>query len=594
MKRNLRILDRVQVKSPCTEDWNEMVGNGEVRFCSHCSQHVHNLSAMTRREAEALVLKSNGNLCIRYLRRPEDQQIVTLPDWMDRPALRRIVLPVAAGVMAMVLNTVPSLAQNSPLAKPAIQITDPARGKSSFQAAELEGGIRLEGVIKDPSGAFLPGVTVTCTNSVTKESLVTTSDEKGYFRLGFLVGGEFTIRYERPGFLVAEFSVWGGNRGEEITLQPDTGQITFCPAGEIIIEKNNDLEEGTNSLGDSDELFHSKAFIPEMVTPLIQSERNQEVLQSRGNDPLSLSVRQPLPAFDVTNQRTGVYGTVQDPTGAVITGAQVTLTNLETNQSQSTQSAETGWFQIEGIQNGIYRLSVKVKGFVTTGIESLELKFDQGKEINPVLQAMGEMGGFIITTDSLIDTETQAELQTEMALDETKIQSIFLQQVEAGDKSAVLGLLKQGMSPDARNEFGETALMLVGSSKTIAKYLVRNGADVNARNQVGTTPLMYAMLQEKTFIPKLLIAGGADVNAADQWGRTALMIAAFEGKTKFIKLLIAAGAETEVRDQFGKTARDYARDAEQKEAAKILMEELYKKWLSEDVSILVSAEDHNR
>ncbi|HMW02452.1 MAG TPA: ankyrin repeat domain-containing protein, partial [Acidobacteriota bacterium] len=145
--------------------------------------------------------------------------------------------------------------------------------------------------------------------------------------------------------------------------------------------------------------------------------------------------------------------------------------------------------------------------------------------------------------------------------------------------------------PDARNEFGETALMLAGNSKTIAKYLVRYGADVNARNQILTTPLMYAMLQDKLFIPKLLIAGGADVNATDQWGRTALMVAAFEGKTKFIKLLIAAGAEAEVRDQFGKKALNYAIDAEQKEAAKILREEMYKKWLSGYVSILIPVEE---
>ncbi len=149
-------------------------------------------------------------------------------------------------------------------------------------------------------------------------------------------------------------------------------------------------------------------------------------------------------------------------------------------------------------------------------------------------------------------------------------ESGLLQAVEDGNASVVLTFLKQGIQPNRRNEHGETALMLVGNSKTIAKYLVRYGADVNARNQVGTTPLMYAMLQDKTFIPKLLIAGGADVNAADQWGRTALMIAAFEGKTKFIKLLIKAGADVGMKDQFGKTALDYARDANQSGVVKLL------------------------
>ncbi|HMZ79414.1 MAG TPA: carboxypeptidase-like regulatory domain-containing protein, partial [Acidobacteriota bacterium] len=199
MGRSLTLLDRVQVKSPCTEDWNEMVGNDQVRFCSHCSKHVHNLSAMTRREAEELVLKSNGNLCIRYIRRPEDQQIVTLPDWMDRPALRRIALPIAAGVMAVALNTPPSMAQNSPSAKPAIQVSDPARGKSSFQAAGLKSELSLEGVVKDTTGAVLAGAKVKCTNPVTGESLTTTTNEQGEFRLGIVIEGDFVLDVEAAG-----------------------------------------------------------------------------------------------------------------------------------------------------------------------------------------------------------------------------------------------------------------------------------------------------------------------------------------------------------------------------------------------------------
>ena len=66
MKKQKDLLDRVSVKKPCTEDWNKMFGNDEVRFCEHCAKSVHNLSMMTRKDAERLVKKSNGNLCIRY------------------------------------------------------------------------------------------------------------------------------------------------------------------------------------------------------------------------------------------------------------------------------------------------------------------------------------------------------------------------------------------------------------------------------------------------------------------------------------------------------------------------------------------------
>ena len=56
-----KLLDSINVKSPCSESWDEMFGNDEVRFCSHCAKNVHNLSAMTRQKAKELIKNSNGN-----------------------------------------------------------------------------------------------------------------------------------------------------------------------------------------------------------------------------------------------------------------------------------------------------------------------------------------------------------------------------------------------------------------------------------------------------------------------------------------------------------------------------------------------------
>ena len=61
MKKS-RFIDSVRVNEPCNEDWNKMAGNEKVRFCSHCSRHVNNISEMTPRKAAKLVMRSNGNL----------------------------------------------------------------------------------------------------------------------------------------------------------------------------------------------------------------------------------------------------------------------------------------------------------------------------------------------------------------------------------------------------------------------------------------------------------------------------------------------------------------------------------------------------
>lgn len=36
-----------------------MVGNDQVRFCDHCSLEVHNISLLTRRQAERLLARSD-------------------------------------------------------------------------------------------------------------------------------------------------------------------------------------------------------------------------------------------------------------------------------------------------------------------------------------------------------------------------------------------------------------------------------------------------------------------------------------------------------------------------------------------------------
>jgi len=37
-------LKNLTIPSPCTADWDSMIGNDQVRFCGHCSLKVHNLS----------------------------------------------------------------------------------------------------------------------------------------------------------------------------------------------------------------------------------------------------------------------------------------------------------------------------------------------------------------------------------------------------------------------------------------------------------------------------------------------------------------------------------------------------------------------
>lgn len=96
-------LDGVRVAAPCSADWERMTGDERVRFCGECSLNVYNLSAMTRREAEALVTSAEGRLCVRYYRR-KDGTILTRNCPTGLRALKRRVAGVARAAASAALS----------------------------------------------------------------------------------------------------------------------------------------------------------------------------------------------------------------------------------------------------------------------------------------------------------------------------------------------------------------------------------------------------------------------------------------------------------------------------------------------------------
>jgi len=64
-------LENVRVASPCQTSWEKMQGDDRVRHCQECKLNVYNLSEMTRKDAERLIAKSEGRLCVRFYRRAD-------------------------------------------------------------------------------------------------------------------------------------------------------------------------------------------------------------------------------------------------------------------------------------------------------------------------------------------------------------------------------------------------------------------------------------------------------------------------------------------------------------------------------------------
>src|SRR5256714_4152110 len=79
-------------------------------------------------------------------------------------------------------------------------------------------------------------------------------------------------------------------------------------------------------------------------------------------------------------------------------------------------------------------------------------------------------------------------------------EDVFLDSAKDGDVVGVKLFLYAGMSPEVRNQDGETPLLLAARSDhaSAARALLERGADPNAKDKKGVTPLMRAVLKGVT------------------------------------------------------------------------------------------------
>ncbi len=85
--------------------------------------------------------------------------------------------------------------------------------------------------------------------------------------------------------------------------------------------------------------------------------------------------------------RSGIEGSVNDPSGAVVPDARVTLTNVDTGVSQSVQTNAEGLFRFPSLGPGRYKLAASKQGFSTTVQENIVLLAEEIRTISLALKA---------------------------------------------------------------------------------------------------------------------------------------------------------------------------------------------------------------
>jgi hypothetical protein len=109
-----------------------------------------------------------------------------------------------------------------------------------------------------------------------------------------------------------------------------------------------------------------------------------------------------LAAGPLCGQTARITGIITDTTGAVMTGVQVTVTNVDTGVSRRTASNEQGNYSISFLQPGRYRATAQAPGFKPLTRDGITLAVDQVARIDIVME-VGEL------TES-IEVKTEATL----------------------------------------------------------------------------------------------------------------------------------------------------------------------------------------
>jgi hypothetical protein len=133
-----------------------------------------------------------------------------------------------------------------------------------------------------------------------------------------------------------------------------------------------------------------------------------------------------------------ITGLVTDNTGAVVTNAEVTLTNTDTNLALQTHSDKSGVYTFSPVKIGNYKISVSAPGFATTTQSNVHLDVQQRLAVNIELKP-GAVSEIVEVTGAppLMQTEEASvgQVMSAKTIDETPLNGrnwVYIAQLAAG------------------------------------------------------------------------------------------------------------------------------------------------------------------
>jgi hypothetical protein len=138
-------------------------------------------------------------------------------------------------------------------------------------------------------------------------------------------------------------------------------------------------------------------------------------------------------------------GTVTDPTGAVVPGATVTITNVATNQTRTVTTGADGAYRIQLLEPGNYRVRFAAQGFKTSEVASVTLTVTETTVLSRALEVGAQTEQ--VTVEANVETVQTATSSLGTTVTGNAITSLPL---SARNFTQVLGM-STGVSVDVTN-----------------------------------------------------------------------------------------------------------------------------------------------
>ena len=106
-----------------------------------------------------------------------------------------------------------------------------------------------------------------------------------------------------------------------------------------------------------------------------------------------------------------VQGVVTDSKGAVISGADVTVRNVETGQSRSVKTNADGYYVATFLPLGRYNVTAASSGFTSVTQENIEIALNQTRDLNITLNPTGVTEAVVVTADAAPINTSNAEIK---------------------------------------------------------------------------------------------------------------------------------------------------------------------------------------